>query len=476
LKKDKIMMQNQKIKIGFIPAHLEEFDDQWAETMRERCITSFQKFDLVEFITPGKDLVKQGLVKNEEDSKKVAEFFKRKEIDAIIIGTMTFSDELSIYSIIEQFTDLPIMLFGTKEKLIEDASFLSQSFCGTLSISSGFKRRNINFYFGGIHNPEDKVFSENLQNFFRISQSLLSFYKARIGMVGLRPASFEACVSNEELLIDKFKQRIIPINLIDIEHSILDIADQEASIKNIIEELRINYDCSLIQESNLIRLSKLEIILKQLIKANELNCLTIQCWNSIQKYLKITPCLTVSRITDQGIPVACEGDVYGVLTMLIQYHSTLGKQPPFFADWLMKHEDKKNTFLAWHCGNCPSFLASGTKKAAIRCLCPFEKEFGKSSEESMAGVELQLRPGLVTINSIVEHRGIFKMLSTTGMVHEGPEKIRGSWGWIEVNDLEYLYENLIHYGFNHHMSIINGNQSEIIKEFCRISGIELIKI
>jgi len=466
----------EKLSLGFVPSHLDEFDDDWAEKMRGRCIDVIEEMNLIELIAPSKDLLKNGVVKNEEDANKVIKLFKNHKIKGIIIGAMTFGNELPIYSIIEEFPGLPIMLFGTKELLVEGNSFLSQSFCGTLAISSGLHRRNVNFYFGGVNYPEDNEFLKHIETFTQICSAVDKFKRSRIGMVGLRPASFEACVSNEEVLIEKFKQRVIPINFIDIEHKIDKISNEDIIIKKIIGDITKSYDCSYLKSGDLIMSAKLELILKELISEKNLNALTIQCWDSIQKYMKLTPCLTVSRITDLGIPVACEGDIYGALTMLIQYHSTLGKNKPFFADWLMRHQDNSDVFLAWHCGNSPASLSSPKIKPAIRYLCPFEKEFGENSIEAMGGVELQVKPGPVTINRLIEYKGNFKMLATLGKVFKTNDKIRGSWGWIKVKNLEELYMRLINGGFNHHMSIVHGNILESIKGFCRFCGIEVLVV
>ena len=61
-----------------------------------------------------------------------------------MIGTMTFGDEVSTLAIAQAFNDLPLLLFGTKEgPFNRDGARRSDSFCGTLSVSSGLTRRKM---------------------------------------------------------------------------------------------------------------------------------------------------------------------------------------------------------------------------------------------------------------------------------------------------------------------------------------------
>lgn len=71
---------------------------------------------------------------------------------------MTFGDELATLAIVEEFEKLPTLLFTTKEgPFLPGGSRKSDSFCGTISIASGLKRRGINFSFAGIYFPEKKA-------------------------------------------------------------------------------------------------------------------------------------------------------------------------------------------------------------------------------------------------------------------------------------------------------------------------------
>ena len=79
-----------KVKIGFVPSHRSIFDENWAINMRKRCLEVFSSIEGLEIIVPDEKVTRNGLVSSEEDADKTICLFREKEIDGVIIGTMTF--------------------------------------------------------------------------------------------------------------------------------------------------------------------------------------------------------------------------------------------------------------------------------------------------------------------------------------------------------------------------------------------------
>lgn len=207
----------EKIKIGFVPAHRDPFDLYWAAKMRKRCVDALSQVPKLEIIVPDEKLTPEGLVHDDSDADKVIGLFKERKIDGLLIGTMTFGDEISAMAIAQTFSDLPLMLFGTKEgPFTRDGARKSDSFCGTLSVSSGLHRRRIPFLFAGILFPEEQTFLESILNFVQVCSIVSGFVGARVGLVGPRPERFETCICNEDSMILQFKQRVVPTSLLDI--------------------------------------------------------------------------------------------------------------------------------------------------------------------------------------------------------------------------------------------------------------------
>lgn len=471
-----IMSQEKdfRVKIGFVPSHRSIFDERWAVNMRKRCIDIFSNIEGLELIVPDEKVTKNGLVSDEKDADKVIQMFNKREIDGVIIGAMTFGDEISALKIASAFADKPILLFGTKEPpFTPEGKRLSDSFCGTLSISSGLHRRKIPFLFAGIVFPEEEEFKRAIENFVRTCAIVKGFIGARIGQVGPRPRPFETCIFNETALIERFRQTIIPIPLSEIFNMANSLSDDDPKVKNIIREIEGQTDTVSIKYEVLIKLAKLEVALNIFAEKNSLSAMAIQCWDAMQDVYGTASCLPMARLTDHGIMTACEVDVYGALTMLIQYLASLKKTPPHFIDWTIQHQGKENVFLAWHCGNAPPSLACKECARVVREHFIMEKT---KPGRACGTIEFQLKPGVVTICRLVEYDGEFKMLVTKGEIKQSTDNIRGSWSWVEVPNLKFLYRVLVEEGFIHHASMIHGDYTEAIMNACKLLGIEPILV
>lgn len=460
------------IKIGFIPTHRSGLDLNWAKEMRRRSIEKIALNEHIELIYPKGDLINDGIVTNYNESLKVIELFKKQDINGIIIGAMSFGEETPVLNICEKFSELPVLVYGTKEGTLQpDGHFPSYSMCGTLGITSGLYKRGIKFKFMDLCFPEEDVFAKDIGSFIRTCFVLKSFNGARIGAVGTRPRNFETVAVDESVMVRKYRQKVIPMSLLDLYRQITEFTD-ENSKELLINDIRGNYNCSFINDAALDKIARLESVLKGFIKDEDLSCLAIQCWSAIQEVIKISPCLTMGRLTGLGIPAACEVDIFGALTMLVQYANSLNTSTPHIMDIVTNNNNEENVFLTYHCGNASRDLAKPGTDVVIREHGIFGGLWGK--ENCMGTGEFQLKPGKLMINRLLEHEGLYKMLITEGEVIESSDKLRGSWGWVKVKDLKKLYRTLAQEGFIHHYCMTYDNNINSILDFCNFADIKTV--
>ena len=462
-----------KIKIGFVPAHREPFDDGWAVQMRKRCLDALSHIKGLQVVAPDAKLTQGGLVRDDGDADKTIRLFHDEKIDGLLIGTMTFGDEVSALAVASAFRDLPILLFGTKEgEFTSDGGRRSDSFCGTLAVSSGLHRRKIPFLFCGILFPEDSSFTSDINNHIAVCSIVKGFIGARIGLVGPRPERFETCISNEDALIQQFDQRVVPTSILDIMLRVEGLKENAPELQPIIREMKKEVDLSALSVGKVRNIAGLQYALRQFAEEKGLSALAVQCWTAIQQAYEISACYALGRVTDSGLMTACEVDVYGALTMLVQNLATLKKVPPHFIDWTIRHQTKKNVFLSWHCGNAPVSLACRAQGITIRPHSILSKQVGK--ERALGTAEFQLKPGIVTLCRLTEYDGEFKMLVTKGEIVESSQHLRGSWSWVKVPDLDGLYRTLVEEGFTHHASQVHGDYTVPIEDACELLGIQVV--
>ena len=461
-----------KLSIGFVPAHRVPFDEEWAISMRHRTLDALSKVEGLEVVVPDENWTQNGLVRDDNDAEAVVDLFTSAGVSGVIIGTMTFGDEISAVSVAEAM-GVPVLLFGTKEgDFVADGNRRSDSFCGTLSISSGLYRRKIPFTFGGIFFPEEEPFVASVDDFVRTCAIAQGFYGARIGLVGPRPERFETCAINEYPMIEQFGQRVVPISLADVFAAANALADDDPSVAAIVEEMCGRADCSGVDREALLKAAKLEQVLLNWADEKNLLGMGVQCWTAMQEVYGISSCATMGRLTGRGIMTSCEVDIHGALTMLVQHLASLGTTVPHFIDWTIQHQEMDDVFFAWHCGNAPHGLVCPGGTIHMRAHSILNRIVG--DEASQGTAEFQLKPGVVTLNRLVEYDGLFKMLITTGEIIPSDQELRGSWSWVQVPDLDYLYRVLVEEGFTHHASMIHGDFTMPIVDFCEFAGIEMV--
>ncbi|RLG06835.1 MAG: hypothetical protein DRN59_02315 [Thaumarchaeota archaeon] len=467
---ESMSIEMRKVRLGFVPLHRYPFDEKWGAEIRKRVIDEVSKIPYIELVYPDERLTKLGLVWDDQDAEKVIDLFKEKGVEGLLLGTMTFGDELAGARIAEEFKDLPIAVFGTKEpKYLPGGFRRSDSFCGTLSLASALHRRKIPFIFLGILFPEEDGFRRGLERFARSTAIVSRFIGARIGLIGPRPERFETVIFNEALMARRFKQRVIHKPLLLILEEAKRLRDDDPEVAQVMEEMRRMADASEISSENLLKMAKLEVVLRRVAKENGLSAMGVRCWTEVQKYYGISVCYIMGRLTQSGILSACEVDIYGALTMLIQYQASLETTPPHFIDWTIQHPEDPNVFLAWHCGNAPPQLACPQCRPTLRYHSILYRDVGV--ENSYGTAEFRLKPGPVTICRLTEDDGEFKMLITRGEALDEAGEFRGSWVWVRVDDLDKLYRTLVEEGFVHHASMIHGDYVEPIRDACKLLGI-----
>jgi L-fucose isomerase-like protein len=266
----------------------------------------------------------------------------------------------------------------------------------------------------------------------------------------------------------------VPTSMLDIMLRLEGLKDNAPELQKISREMKKELDLSSLRPEKVRTIAGLQYALKQFAAEKGLSALAVQCWTAIQQAYGISACYALGRVTDSGLMTACEVDVYGALTMLVQNLATLKTVPPHFIDWTIRHQKKKDVFLSWHCGNAPVSLACRGQGINLRSHSILSKPLGK--ERTPGTAEFQLKPGVVTLCRLTEFDAEFKMLVTKGEIVESPQHLRGSWSWVKVPDLDGLYRTLVEEGFTHHASQVHGDYTAPIQDACELLGIEVVNV
>ncbi len=478
-----------KVKLGFVPSYRFRFSP-WCAQLRDESLEVLRSLDGVEVVVPeaapegsepcpARGTTATGGVSGLDEGEGIAEFFASEKVDGIILCPLDFGDERSASKIAEKL-GVPVLLYATKEPpALDDPSLARQSdsYCGNLSMASGLYRRNIPFRYAGIFFPKEDGLRHEFETFAAAVAVVKALMGARIGQVGVRPATFETVAYDEVAMINKFHQNVIPLNIADIVFAAKSFADDDPRVQQIIADNRATHAIITVADDYLLNEAKVELALRDFYTENKLSAMAVQCWPSIGREMGISVCAVYGRLTEDEMLTACEVDVLGSLAMIVNYYGNMGRTKPHFIDWTIQHRDNPNWLLAWHCGNAPVSLAADPDKVALRSRMNMTGEAPVREHDAMAGLnQFQIKPGVVTFCRLQEYDGEWKMLIATGEIVPSDEELAGTWSWVSVRDHEELYRTLVEEGFVHHASMIHGDQTDVLLEVCEFLDIEPIVV
>lgn len=482
-------MTKNRVRIGFIPS-LRFSYTEWTQKMRDESILAISSIPEVDLIVPQsppegsavdleEGFTPYGMVQTLDQGEAVAEYFARQKVDGLILCPLDFGDERSASKVAERL-NVPVLLYATKEPPARtDAPLgrVSDSYCGNLSMASGLYRRNIRFHYTGLFFPDEPELRTALKVFIQAVAVVKGLKGARIGQVGVRPATFETVGYDEIAMVKKFNQNVIVRDLSEIVLQAQKIEDSDPRVRNILAEIQHEVPLVTVGQEYLLKEAKMEIALAEFWHEARLSAMAMNCWPAIQAIYGFSTCGLFGRLTGKGMLTACETDILGALSMLVSYCAGLGTVPPHFVDWTIQHSEKPNQLLAWHCGNAPVMLASDPTSVALRSRHDMKGELPIQQDDAQAGLfQFELRPGVVTFCRLAEYNDEWKMLITSGEIIPSGENLAGTWSWVEVKDHERLYRTLVEEGFIHHASMIHGNQIEALRLACKFLDIKPVVV
>ena len=123
-----------------------------------------------------------------------------------------------------------------------------------------------------------------------------------------------------------------------------------------------------------------------------------------------------------GYIVSCESDMHGAISMALLSCAALGKNPPFFGEFTVRHPEDKNVELLWHCGP----FAYSLKKP------------GTVAREENQRQWFQVKDGKFTICRFDQDDGHYQLLNGTLESADGPYTF-GTYLWARFEG-DYTWE------------------------------------
>ena len=348
---------------------------------------------------------------------------------------------------------LPVLLWGPLDDVFEpDGSRHTDSQCGLFGVSRQMQRYGVPFSYIENCRVSDPIFAEGLDKFVRVACMIKNFRGMRIAQVGLRPKPFCSVIFNEGELMQRFGMHIIPVNMaviIDKYNRILKERDAELEegAKILFERYQMDKDTPPLAK----KIYAFVLLYKEIFEEYDVDVISSECWTSMQLGVGAMPCTAYSILADMGYIVSCESDMHGAISMALLSCAALGKNPPFFGEFTVRHPEDKNVELLWHCGP----FAYSLKKP------------GTVAREENQRQWFQVKDGKFTICRFDQDDGHYQLLNGTLESADGPYTF-GTYLWARFNNLTKWERKLIDGPYIHHMAEVEGDYTWELREFCRL--------
>lgn len=449
---------------GVIVSNRSFFPDHLVKTGREELLSVLESLGHQAVILP-EDATNLGAVESIPDGIKCAALFNaHPEIEGVIVCLPNFGNETGISAALTRMDRrVPVLVQASDDDLTKmDLVNRRDAFCGKLSLCAVLRQCRIPFTTTKLHSCAitSCEFALDIQKFERICKIVGGLKNATVGLVGGRVAPFYTVRFSEKLLEDAGIHTAV-CDFSEILAVVNKMADDDPAVTAAIEELNaygtISCDATCDQR---IKQAKFTCALRNWAKENQCDATAVQCWESLENNFGCAACASMSLLSEDGIPTACETDVTGALSMLTLRLATGGY--PGLMDWDNNYGDDRDKCVNVHCANYPrEFFGCEVEIGHLDIL---GTTLGR--ENCFGALKGRIAPGDMTFLKIStdDQNGCIRAYVGEGRFTDDP---LDSFGGVAVCHVEGL-QDLMHYltdeGFEHHVALVRGHCAHEVAE------------
>ena len=447
----------KKIKLGLAPTRRAIFSAPAAVEYAE--LTRRKLRDMgIDFVDIDK-ISEDGLLHDESDEIRIAEYFLSEGIDGLFIPHTNFGTEYECARLAKRL-NLPVLLWGPRDECPDENGMRKRdSQCGLFATGKVLRRFNVPFTYITNCSLDDAEFERGVRDFLAVCSVVRTFRHTRILQIGPRPYDFWSTMCNEGELLEKFGIQLAPVPLPELMDEMKKAKEEKTEVEKTVSYCRANMDIK-VKESELETIAALKVAMLSLVKKYGCNAVAIQCWNALQGEIGIMPCAANSLLNEMGIPTVCETDIHGAITALMVEAAALDDTRSFFADWTVRHPENENGELLQHCGPWPISVAR--ERPSIGYPVAFDYPGSVSAEA---------KHGEVTIARFDGDHGEYSLLLGRAKGIDGPYT-KGTYLWIEVKNLKKLEAKVVEGPYIHHCVGIHKDVVPVLYEACKYLGIK----
>ena len=457
------MSANKNTTLGVIIGNRDFFPDKLVGEARTEILSLFKKLNISAVLLSDTDS-KLGGVETFAEAKKCAALFKQHAdaIDGILVVLPNFGDEKGVAETIKlSGLNVPVLIQAYPDDLGKmDVVNRRDAWCGKISVCNNLYQFGIKYSLTTKHvvAVNDETFISDLKNFTAVCNVVNGLRKVRIGAVGARPGAFNT-VRYSEKILQRNGISVTTVDLSEILGNANKLNADDKSVKEKLEKIHAYTNTGKTPPDKLVQIAKLDVVLADFMAENYLDATAIQCWTSLQKNYGCNVCTSMSMMSENMLPSACEVDVTGTLTMYAMQLAS--SSPSALVDWNNNYADDDEKCVLFHCGNwAKSFLPDIQISTApiIGTSVGTENTYGALDGRTPAS---PLTYGRISTDDC---KGVMKAYIGEGELTNDMLNTFGNRAVAQINNLQALMQYVCRNGFEHHVVMNASKTAGILKE------------
>lgn len=448
-------MRKQHIVLGVAPTKRSFLSMEEAKRQKDKFMGVIRQIhpDVVEIVDID-DLCENGILYETEKIPQVVEKFKKAGIDALFTPHCDFGEEQCAAGVAAALK-VPTLMWGARdERPNTDESRGRDTQCGMFACTKVMKRFGVQYSYIWNCETESEDFKRGFDRFIRVVAVVKTVKNLRIAKFGARPVPFMSVMANEGDLATKFGITVVPVSPTAIAARMDElIQGKDERLAEYLADVKGRMDTSSMEEDKVTRAAAAKLAVQDLMEKNHCTAGAMECWSAVP-ILGVPICMTLGEMADEGLPISCETDINGAVTLAMLQAVTLGKESSFLADLTIRHPQNDNAELLWHCGPFPYSLKDAGCQARL-----------------VGGQErFELKKGDITVCRFDDCDGKYYLFGGEGRAVEGPET-NGTYVWFETGNWKRWEEKLMFGPYIHHVGGIYGNYKPVLREAARYLGL-----
>jgi L-fucose isomerase-like protein len=449
--------------LGIIIGNRDFFPDSLVEKARTEILEVFKKLSLTPLLLDTTE-TKLGGVETFQEAKKCAELFKqhREEIAGVLVLLPNFGDEKGVADTLKLAgLNVPVLIQAYPDELSKmNVVNRRDSWCGKISVCNNLYQYGIKYSLTSNHVslPSDPVFQRDLLDFVAVCRVVKGLRSVRIGAIGARPGAFNT-VRYSEKILQRNGITVTTFDLSEILGRANKMTGDDSKVKQHLESINAYAPKGKTPNEAMIQIAKLDVVLNEIMEEYALDATAIQCWTSLQQNYGCNVCTTMSIMSENMLPSACEVDVTGTLSM---YAMQLASgSPSALVDWNNNYADDPEKCVLFHCGNwAKSFIPDIEISNApiLGTTVGVENTYGALDGRTPA---MPLTYGRISTD---DPKGVIKAYIGEGELTNDPLSTFGNRAVAQISNLQGLMNHICKNGFEHHVVMNASKTASILEE------------